>query len=124
MTTNEPSEAAKQYMRDLIARDYAWAELDGEGLPEPIIEFSYHSLMEAFDAGREAAESRARLEGAEIAREAAAKCIAELGRAADVPDNFNEGTSAAYETVAALDLSAILAEQGRVEAIDAEPPVG
>jgi len=54
MTTNEPSEAAKQYVRDLIARDYAWAELDGEGLPEPIIEFSYHCLMEAFDAGREA----------------------------------------------------------------------
>jgi hypothetical protein len=73
MTANEPSEAAKQYVRDLISRDYAWAELDGEGLPEPIIEFSYHSLMEAFDAGREATESRA------------------------------------------LDLSAILAEQGRVD---------
>jgi hypothetical protein len=59
MTANEPSEAAKQYVRGLIAREYAWAELDGAGLPEPIIEFSYHSLMEAFDAGREATESRA-----------------------------------------------------------------
>ena len=74
MTNDEPSEAAKQYVRDLMARDHAWAELDGEGLPEPIIEFSYHCLMEAFDAGREATESRA------------------------------------------LDLPAILSEQGRVEA--------
>jgi len=54
MTQDEPSEAAKRYVRDLMARDYAWAELDGEGLPDPIIEFSYHSLMEAFDAGRKA----------------------------------------------------------------------
>jgi len=110
VTANEPSEAAKQYVRRLIAREYAWAELDGEGWPGPIIEFSYHSLMEAFDAGREATESRARLEGAEIAREAAEIACATLGGWADY-----DTSEAAALAIRALDLPAIIAEQGRVE---------
>jgi hypothetical protein len=125
--TDADREAAALYLVSAGA-DREWADFIVAGQSD-------HELMlQAFARHREATESRARLEGAEIAREAAARVCKDQRAAFADPAYAGSSRMAAFEErfacgeclngIESLDLAAILAEQGRGEAIDAEPPVG